>query len=361
MQSHKNNIIIAAAGSGKTTSIVESALQSDRTVAITTYTINNAREIRSKFYEICGSIPDNVSIITWFRFLLSDWIRPYRHSRCEHRVEGIIFTEGRSGLYIPKSQNAYYFGSGYRIYTDKISEFALMCNEESGGLVLRRLTELYQHIFVDEVQDLAGFDLDLLDVLRDSEIRMTLVGDPRQATYKTNHSPKNSQYGGAEIVDRFQEWEKLGKCSIEYLTSSHRCNQKICDFADSIYPKAANTTSIVSRFTGHDGVFIVGKGDVQAYVERYDPVCLRNNKRTSSLGTSAINFGASKGLTFPRVLVFPTGPLAKMLKTGQSSHLTPVAAAKAYVVVTRARYSVAFVYDGPCGINGVTKWNGECN
>ena len=64
-----NKLIIAAAGSGKTTYIVnESLKEKNHPILITTFTENNEREIIKKFYEINGSIPKNIKIQTWFSF-----------------------------------------------------------------------------------------------------------------------------------------------------------------------------------------------------------------------------------------------------------------------------------------------------
>ena len=93
MQS-KNEIIIAAAGSGKTTKIVEEAIANpDKKTAIVTYTNNNFTEIIKKFYEIHGSIPCNVTILTWFTFLLRDGARPYQNFIYDKkRIEGIYLS-----------------------------------------------------------------------------------------------------------------------------------------------------------------------------------------------------------------------------------------------------------------------------
>jgi len=105
--------------------------------------------------------------------------------------------------------------------------------------------------------------------------------------------------------------------------------------------------------TGHDGIFAVPKQEAAAYVARYKPQVLRYDRRTNCDGYDAINFGEAKGLTFDRVLIYPHGPLQKLLKTGSFSHITG-SASKVYVGVTRARQSVTFVYDGACGLAGIT-------
>lgn len=61
-------------------------------------------------------------------------------------------------------------------------------------------------------------------------------------------------------------------------------------------------------------------------------------------GTDALNFGLSKGLQFDRVLIVPTGPMKKYLKTGVLSHVEK-ARDKLHVAITRARHSAAFVFD----------------
>jgi DNA helicase-2/ATP-dependent DNA helicase PcrA len=57
------------------------------------------------------------------------------------------------------------------------------------------------------------------------------------------------------------------------------------------------------------------------------------------------NFGASKGQTYERVLIYPTPKMLNWLKNGEN--LEGEAKAKLYVAITRAKYSVAFVTDTP--------------
>ena len=59
-----NKLIIAAAGAGKTTYLINEALKQNKEVLITTYTEANESEIKKKFIEINGAIPKNVTIQT---------------------------------------------------------------------------------------------------------------------------------------------------------------------------------------------------------------------------------------------------------------------------------------------------------
>lgn len=344
-----NRVIVSAAGSGKTTTVVHEAISKPHTkIAILTYTINNLNEIRKKFYQRHGSIPGNVTVMSWFTFLLRECVRPYQNFVYDkHRIESIAFVNYRSALYVKKTNIEKYYLSGRNIFTDKISEFAILCNQISRGLVVTRLCDMFDEIYIDEVQDLAGYDLDLIELLLESNIDLLLVGDNRQATYATNSSAKNNKYKGYKIDDLFSNWEKKGLCKKDYLSQSYRCNQLICDLADALYPEMPKTESRNSKITGHDGVFLVPEDSVDEYISEYSPTILRYNRTTKCGGNVAINFGDSKGLTFDRVLIFPNGPVKKYLATGDSAHVKK-SRAKLYVAITRAKYSVAFVYSGQC-------------
>lgn len=354
-----NKIIIAAAGSGKTSKIVDDALGNlDKRSLLVTYTNNNTNEIRNKIECKCRVIPKNLTVKPWFTFLLDDFVRPYQNliSNCE-RIVGIQMVNGQSTKYIKKNNLAYYINKNIEIYTDKISIFGFECNERTGGLVINRLERIYDQIYIDEIQDLAGYDLELIDALLESKIRVTLVGDHRQVTYQTNYSKKNKQFSGDKIINKFRYWENRNFCKIDYLPNSYRCNQKICDLADSIYPDHIDfprTKSCNTKVTGHDGIFIVRTSKVSDYIHKYKPQILRYNRRSkfSPFDEKGLNFGDSKGLTFDRVLIISNGRIKKFLETGCVEHLQGDKA-KYYVGITRAKFSVAFIYDDDVGLSNV--------
>lgn len=343
-----NKIIIAAAGSGKTTELVKRAIVNEQErILITTFTIDNSEEIRKKFFQEVGYIPNNVKIQTWFSFLLNECVRPYQNVLYDKkRIENIEFISGQSSKWISKNDiERYYFSSGTRIYTDKICDFICRVNNASKGAVINRLEGLYDIIMIDEIQDLAGPDLDFLYMLLTSNINTIMVGDNRQATYFTNNARKNKKFKGEHIFELFRNWESEGLCLIKYKQECRRSNQIICDMADSLYPNMPKSVSLNETLTGHDGVFFIRSKDVQSYVERYSPKILRYNKVTKIQDNlNALNFGKSKGLTFDRVLIFSNGPINKYLKTG---NIEAVSKSKAgfYVAITRARHSVTFVTD----------------
>jgi DNA helicase-2/ATP-dependent DNA helicase PcrA len=79
-------------------------------------------------------------------------------------------------------------------------------------------------------------------------------------------------------------------------------------------------------------------------MHHFRPQVLKYDVRTRCAGYAAINFGASKGMTFDRVLIFPNGKLTELLQTGDPCVIE--SPSKYYVAITRAKYSLAFAYDG---------------
>lgn len=103
----------------------------------------------------------------------------------------------------------------------------------------------------------------------------------------------------------------------------------------------AKTTSSNGELTGHDGVFMITRGDVPAYIAQYKPVILRHQRTIDTFGPADHQHWVAKGSTYDRVLIFPTKPMLEYLKTKDLAKLP--SRHRLYVAVTRARFSVAFV------------------
>lgn len=348
MPSPDSRVIVACAGSGKTKLLVDEALACrDHRIAVVTYTNNNMREIIQRFGRRNSGVPNHVDVMTWFGFLLRECARPYQHVKyAQQRIDSIMFVNQQSTRYVKETQiKQHYFADGDLIYSDKIAKFVVNCEKLSSGAVARRLADIYTDVFIDEFQDLAGWDLDVLEVLMKSGISVTLVGDPRQHIYSTNPSQKNRQYLGAKMVDFFEVWRKHGLCSIEHMNDTYRCARPICEFSNALWPGLEPMIPVRTNSDDHEGVFLVPEVFVQQYVERFKPRVLRYDKRAKTYGCEALNFGLSKGLEFERVLIIPTGPIERYLSTGTLTHVEK-SRDKLYVAITRAWHSVAFVFNG---------------
>lgn len=84
------------------------------------------------------------------------------------------------------------------LYSDKLCEFAYECYEANPISLLERLSNIIDTLFIDEAQDLSGWDFEIIKVIlkSPSEIKCILCGDPRQHTYSTSASSKNKKYNG---------------------------------------------------------------------------------------------------------------------------------------------------------------------
>ena len=349
-----NELINAVAGSGKTTHLVKTALtQVNQNLLITTYTQANESEIRKKIIKTKGFIPDNITVQTWFSFLLQHGVRPFQGVLYKPQIKGMLLVNRQSALYTPESdvQNFYFTNAG-NIYSDKISKFILECNKLTGGAVIARLEEIFPLIYIDEVQDLASYDLDLLTLLFKSKTDVIMVGDPRQVTYLTHHARRLTKYSGGKLSEFVAEECKGVTVTIDdkTLVFSHRNNQAICDLSSKLYPEFPSSQpcscSFCRKQTEHEGIFFVRKDDVQNYLGIFNPVQLRLRSDTKGIGKDfpVMNFGMSKGQSFGRVLIFPTRKMLDWL-FDNNVQLAPKTRAQFYVAITRAKHSVGIVYD----------------
>lgn len=361
-----NKIVIAAAGSGKTTYLVEEALKVRyERVLITTYTESNEAEIRQKFFELAGHVPSNVTIMTWFSFLISHGVKPFQGALFQFKVRGMLLVTTQSGLkyktrhgqpvfWAEQEVEKHYFDPNHHVYSDKLAKLVVRCNERSHGAVVDRISRVFPHIFVDEVQDLAGYDLDILAALASCPVRLLMVGDPRQVTYLTHLERRHKKYADGGIVE-FMRNELPKKVAIEIddttLNRSHRNSAIICEISSMLFPELpASQACDCSRCRDGqvivNGAFIVAHADYAHYLASVRPMQLRD--KVSSKGVDqtepAMNFGESKGRGFDHVVILPTEPMQAWL-INPTKELKPQSRAKLYVALTRARHSVAVAMD----------------
>lgn len=353
-----NKLTIAAAGSGKTTQLIKDSIKKiDAPTLITTYTEANANEIRKKYILSLGYVPPYITIKTWFSLLIQHGIKPFQSYLFEKKVKGMLLVSKKSAFRFKNEQGfpiywgekdfyKHYFTEDMRIYSDKLSKLVYKLNVESKGKVIDRITKLYPTIFVDECQDLAGYDLELIKLLSIHSLKLRLVCDPRQVTYLTHNESKYKKYRNGLIHDFINdECKKMNfKVDINSLSHSHRCNQSICNFSNKLYPKIYQCGSKQLKKTMHDGVFLVDARDKERYLKTFTPVQLRWDIKNNSIHPDfeVYNFGQSKGLTFERVLIYPTKAMISWLKD-HNSRLTDKTRAKFYVALTRAKFSVGIV------------------
>lgn len=340
------------AGSRKTQGLIDScrAAGLNERILILTYTRNNQREISHRLAQLPGD-HGHIEVKGWFSFLLQDFIYPFLPLKFPGvQVEGFDFdSPPRRGA--SKGSIDRYVNGHQQILRAHLPELAVLINEAGGRVCLNRLEKIYDRIMIDEVQDLCGYDLEILELLIKSSIYVDMVGDIRQAILATNErEKKNERFKHMNILKWFQEQQRKGLLSIEHRNVTWRCAPGIAAFADKLFsPKWGfpPTESLNVTRTDHDGVFLIPPDHVEEYYERYRPLLLRHSKRSgrSFDHLGYLNFGQAKGLQRRRVLIYPTDPIKRMLIDGKM--LTDIQAAHLYVAVTRAEQSVGFILSPP--------------
>lgn len=207
-----NRLTLAVAGGRKTQSIVDQCVAEPegRTVLVLTFTLANQQELLARLRRN-RPLAATVHVQGWFSFLMRHWVRPYLPLQFAGRRLGGLNFEGDPGWYA-KGESRFLDHQG-RAYRRHLAKLAIDISNASGGAVLDRLGRIYDGVYIDEIQDLNGYDLDVLDGLMVSPIDLSMVGDLRQAVLQTNiQDPRHKQFRGLAIKNWFDGCESRG-CS----------------------------------------------------------------------------------------------------------------------------------------------------
>lgn len=349
-----NLIKIASAGSGKTWGLCEDALSRQQLcsgthaarVIIVTYTQNGKTSILNTLNRQNSAYPrDKVIVRTWYDFLYNEIIKPYQvllHDCPINYVSGVNFDHMHERNFHKKESFWRYIDLSQRVRANYCAELAYLFLKHSGKEAIHRLEDIYAAIYLDECQDYAGYDLDIIKYLFQSKISVTCVGDPKQSTFVTNFSAKNKGQKGRNFAIFAKDVKAAGLTDIAYCTYSRRFNSWIASFSNTISPSEPLVTSAMDKTTDYDGVFFIHEDEALSYFssDNENIKVLRYNVNSDTKGIPALNYGDSKGRTFNRVMIFPNEKL-KAFILGKNSKLS--ATEKYYIAVTRARYSIVFV------------------
>ena len=293
-----NKLIIAAAGSGKTTYLINEAIKfKNEKVLIMTYTEANEEEIKKKFIKKYKCIPSFIKIQTWFSFLIQHGVKPYQGTFNEmlfkKEVKGMLLNDGTYGVKFYKTIGKFkipiifsereefekhYFTNSGKIYSDRLPKFVVKSNDASNGELVNRISRIYQHIFIDEIQDLAGYDLEILKLLFQTSSNILLVGDPRQVTYLTHHENKFGKYKDGRIKEFIvDECKKKIPYEIDEtsLGNSHRNNKAICEYSSKLHEpeqfssiEPCTCEECRNYEAESEGIYLVREADLEKYLER---------------------------------------------------------------------------------------------
>ena len=367
-----NHCLIAAAGAGKTTYIINQAINAvsadkKTKVLIITLTQKNQDNIQERINQLPISLVKRIRVSGWYQFLLKYIIRPYKGdviSDLYDRNVTMYWSEANQTVNYGKFRKTRYsaddlkakYLKNWKIYKNYLSEFASICIEKNQNSCMKRLNLIFSHIFIDESQDLAGFDFEVIKSLLFSPVCITIVGDPRQHTYVSNSLRKHKQYKGRieKFIDEKINTKKKTIVNIDYktLSESHRCGSEICTIASLVHDDFPPTLPCkcdsckekrLKYLQGICRVYYVKQNNIAEFISRFSPVALTHNITTKIHPdlTKRLNMGECKGLGMTCCLIYPTSPMLCFFKSGRD--LAPVEKAKLYVAITRATHIVGIV------------------
>lgn len=340
-----NHLTLAVAGGRKTQSIVDACANDSRRRLVITYTTMGQSEIHGRLAQACGA--NAPEVMGWYSFLINHIIRPYLPAQYPNRsVEGFNF-DYDPGMYATGEQR--HFDKDGRLLRKGLSHLAASVADSTSNAPYDRLAHIYDEICIDEVQDLTGWDLEILEGLFGSSLDVELVGDLRQSVFDTNpQDQKYKQYRGLKMIDWFRKQEQQGRLTIRESLENWRCVAEIVDLANSIFPAGLGFGLAVSRQTDtheHQGIFSIKPEEAEEYVKKYRPLALRwsaNSGKALEEVCDFKNMGAVKGISADHVLIFPTKKIRDFLTEGSRIDSHEIMC-KFYVATTRARFSFAYV------------------
>lgn len=129
----RKRIIVAGAGTGKTTLLRDIAVErcTTQNVLYLTYTHANACEFEAAVVDKVHHMPASITVSTWFSFLLEHGVRPFPAQDFAHRVDRMIFNnqEPRHRRGITRGMEEYFCPAPGVIYRSSLADLAVYCNE----------------------------------------------------------------------------------------------------------------------------------------------------------------------------------------------------------------------------------------
>jgi superfamily I DNA/RNA helicase len=327
-------IILAVAGSGKTTYIINQLNENTRSL-IVTYTINNFENLRTGIINKFGYIPSNISLLRYFPFLYTFCYKPFLSYKL--KTNGINFGLNPN-KYAKQNKRDYYFDKFDRLYSNRIAKLLDGCNVIKD--VNNRLSKYFDNLFIDEVQDLAGNDFNFLLNITKSNINSLLVGDFYQHTFDTSrdgnvNSSLHNDYNAYK--DRFK---KAGIfIDNTTLNKSYRCSPNVTDFITKnlginieSHRKDNTTINFTTDTKNSDEIFSKNNVVKLFLKEHYNYSCYSRN------------WGDCKGEDkYIDICVVMNKDTYKLFEKNKLIELKPQTKNKLYVAMTRAKNNIFII------------------
>ncbi|CNL12916.1 DEAD/DEAH box helicase [Yersinia proxima] len=331
-------VIFAVAGSGKTTLII-SQLEEGRRALIITYTDNNYTHLRFQIIRKFGYMPVFITLMTYFEFLHGFCYRPFKQLQLQTRGLNFKIPPDFTSK-LPRTNIKYYRDGEGRLYHNRLAK--LIDQFDVIPQVLDRMERYYDDIYVDEVQDFAGHDFNLLTSLCAAKTRVLFVGDFFQHTFDTSRDG-NVNKNLHDDIAKYEKRFKSAGLTVDKITlgQTWRCSKTVCDFIKKnlsidIDAQDGRTTDIINVELEEQAKTIYLDNNIVKlfYSEHYKYDCF------------SMNWGASKGLDhFKDVCIVMGNKIWKQYREEKLTEAVPSTRNKLYVACSRARGDIYFMPD----------------
>lgn len=330
------SIILAVAGSGKTSLIIKK-LNLAENFLIITYTINNTRNLKESILKKFGYFPNNIDLYSYYNFLYSFCFRPLLGYKI--RPNGIFWSiPPQFTNRLPLDNPNRYMTKNRMLYHNRIAKLLDQC--EVLEQVNERLNKYYNHLFIDEVQDFAGHDFNLLKSVVKANMNIMLVGDFYQHTFDTSRD-------GNTNANLHKDYEKYQKIFVkekvqpnkDYLIKSHRCTESVCEFISNQIGIPIETHKKIDSTV----IFIEDKIEIDK-VFNDDSIIKLFYQENHKYKCYSRNWGDCKGENhYNNVCVVLNKTTMTHYKNDNLSELKPVTKNKLYVACSRANNDLYFI------------------
>lgn len=331
-------IILAVAGSGKTSYIIDS-LSREKKALIITYTNGNYINLRKKILtKFNGIWPSDVTLMTYFSFLYHFCYKPYLSERIHAR--GIVYISNPN-RYCKQNEMRYYLTNDKYFYSNRMALFfekAKLINS-----IINRIQRFFDIFIIDEIQNFGGRDFCFLEQIMEANINMLFVGDFYQHTYDTSRdgaTEKNLYVNISEYQSRFIK--KGFVIDTTTLIKSWRCGKNICEYIRRNLGIAIES----NKSEEVTDVFFVSDYQEKEEIINNPSIVKLHYQSSHKYGPTHMNWGETKGIDdYKDVCVMLNKSTANMHKQNNLISLPPLTKNKLYVAITRAHGNVFLVYE----------------
>jgi len=329
-------IIFAVAGSGKTSHIID-RLCLNKDHLIVTYTRSNINNLRSRIIQKFGLFPKNIKLLPYFQFLYSFCFRPILGYKL--RSKGLHYNQPPEYTSRVKWDcDSHYFASSRRIFHNRLGK--LLVRQGLEELICKRLEKYYDCFYVDEIQDFAGNDFNLLKGIVKANLDILLVGDYFQHTYDTSRDGHINGSLHKDLNKYIAEFESMGLAvDFKTLDKSYRCTPTICEFITN------NLGIKISSHRKDESLieFVQDQETIDELIKDENIVKLffRNSSKYSCRSK---NWGKCKGEDcYVDVCVILNPTSFKLYEKGELIKSAPTTKNKLYVACSRTKGNLYFI------------------